>query len=231
MLGCRPVATSNISPVTLVPSLRTTTTPPPSSRTSVTVALRWTSQRATAWTVKRCEISASRLSIKVAAFSTTWISTPRLEKTWAISAATAASAENHHAGGQRVQPHDRVRGVEFDPRVGHHRRDRRPAAGGDHHLFRLDTGIAVDHQLMRTGEARLTVEEDDVRGLGPPPAPRRRGLIDPSDDSIPDGRPIDRLERRREAELPRPADLEGEVRRVGEHLGRDAASVDTGPPE
>ena len=93
MFGRRPVTTSNNSPVTRLPSLRTSTTPSSSVPTSVTVASRCTSHRFAFWSVNRFEISASSVSIKVAAISTMWISTPKLEKTCANSTAMCRRRE------------------------------------------------------------------------------------------------------------------------------------------
>ena len=72
---------------------------------------------------------------------------------------------------------------------------------------------------------------DDIRRLDPPLTPCERGLVDPRDDPVPDSWPVDRLERRRQAELRRPADLHRHIRRVDEHLGRDTAPIEARPPE
>lgn len=197
----------------------------------MTVALRWTSHRAEACAVKRFEIlSVDRLHQSGRHLNDVDLDPEAREHMGQLDRDIAA-AQNDHAGGQGVETHDGVRGLERNPRLRHDRRDQRAATRGDHDLLRSDADLIIDHQFVGTCEASTALEHGYICRLDPALTPCERGLVQPRADPVPDRRPVDLVECRRQAELRGAADLHRQIRGVDKHLGRDTTPIEARPPE
>ena len=140
-----------------------------------------------------------------------------------------AAADDHHRRRQRVDPHDRVGGVERNVVQADDLGDARPGADCEHDSFAAEL-LPVDLEHPGSDEAGLA----DVH-IDPTPAPgldrvlRRR--IDAREDAVADGGPVGADQLGADPVAAGVADRLGDIGRVHQHLRRDAAAVEAGTAE
>ncbi|SIK86837.1 Uncharacterised protein [Mycobacteroides abscessus subsp. abscessus] len=148
------------------------------------------------------------------------------------------AAHDQYPSRQFRQPHDVVVGVVRHAACGDHRRNDRPRTGRDHHLPRLQhrpvAQLETVHRVAvgigpRLDEPRFLLKDSDIRAILHAIAQSgRRDGIDPAEDPIPDIAPPGAVNRAVHAQPCALTCLIGQVRRIDEHLGRDATDVQTG---
>ena len=238
-LGTRPVATSRCSAAKKYSMPSSSVVPTSTGRPRLSTAVSCCpSRRTTRRLIRSVNRSATTSSACRSSRSPRWssvTSVPKAAKTWANSAATQPPPTMISDLGSARQPHDRVGGVDAGGQCGIVEpgdvRDPGTRAGGDHERVGGDLLLA-DGQQLGTDEpcvARGTGSRSLLRAVV---LTAGRDRVDPAEDPVADLGPAGRSPRPRAIAERRgvPGGL-GEVGRVDEHLGRDAADVQAGAAE
>ena len=146
------------------------------------------------------------------------------------------ASDDHQVRGQLGYPHDGVAGVVVDAALEDRRRDHRPRAGGDHHLFGGELFAAVGAQQIPTvglnrTETGVPVVDVNIGGGPSVVFTADRDRVDAPEDARDDVVPTHPVDVRVDAVTGGGADRFGDLGGVDEHLGGDASDVQAGSAE